>query len=42
MKITRGVGILENFFADIRYKTIMKVLKNFKNKDRILDIGCGS
>jgi len=42
MKITRGVGILENFLAEIRYKTVMKVLKNFKNKDRILDIGCGS
>ncbi|MFZ8845642.1 MAG: class I SAM-dependent methyltransferase [Candidatus Hydrothermia bacterium] len=42
MKITRGEGILENFLANERYKVVKKVLMNFKNKNRVLDIGCGS
>lgn len=42
MKITRGEGILEKFLAEQRYKVAKQVLSNFKNKDRVLDIGCGS
>ena len=33
---------MENFLANERYKVVKKVLMNFKNKNRVLDIGCGS
>ncbi len=42
MRITRGEGILENFLAEQRYNVVRQVLSDFKNKDRVLDIGCGS
>lgn len=42
MKITRGEGILEDFLAEQRYKIVKRILSNFKERNRILDIGCGS
>lgn len=44
MKInfTRGEGLLDQMLARIRANKAKEILKNIKNRQRILDIGCGS
>lgn len=40
-RVTRGVGILENFLSIQRANLAKKLIKKYGKKGRILDIGCG-
>ena len=39
--ITRGYGLLENFFAHQRTKKATRIISAHNKTSKILDIGCG-
>lgn len=41
-RVVRGYGPLDMFLAEQRYKTARKQMRFAQQKERILDIGCGS
>lgn len=41
-KVTRGYGLLEGFLASQRAKVASRLIRSSHNKERILDIGCGT
>jgi len=41
-KVTRGYGLLEGFLASQRAKVATRLICSSPNKERILDIGCGT
>jgi ubiquinone/menaquinone biosynthesis C-methylase UbiE len=41
-RVTRGVGLLENYLARQRANIANKLISNGRKKEKILDIGCGS